>query len=249
MEDREEHLPSQNDDIEISKIAAINQVDEIEADKNVESVDLVNQVKDAAAAEVSMSMENNDSKLEIEKDESQKDESQKDEGEKDESEKDESDGDISVQSKNSENESDIDHLEKGNDQGAGADDDNDEEKLEEDDVDIIPSMKFFYNFLSSSEFGDTYNDHTIWTLKSLKEYLKSLFDTYLESVKPFEAQNESNRKYAAKLYLMFRDLNAIVGTCLLYGKELDLSRDSDKVIGQYRMNLNSLMWVNRKLTT
>jgi hypothetical protein len=124
------------------------------------------------------------------------------------------DGNVSVCSKSSDGDADEDDLHKI-----------------DDDVSVTPVQNYFFNFRSIGEFNDCINDRAIWTLKSFKEYLKNSFEETPNAENITDGDSEpivSSR--AVQILLLFRDLNAILGSALIYEKDLDLVRDSDKVI-------------------
>ena len=101
-------------------------------------------------------------------------------------------------------------------------------------------IHFFFNFLSAAEFSDFINDKALWTLKSFKEYLKKTL-IELNSSLENDAQSSTSEPYAAKIFLIFRELNAIVGTANISESDLDLSKDSDKVLSLISLRLMPFM--------
>ena len=122
-----------------------------------------------------------------------------------------------------------------------------EEESDEEDtesIDATPTIHFFFNFVNAVEFSDSTHDRTLWTLKSFKEYLTNYFQTEEEvGAEPRPEQevveNEPSPKIrCAKVFFIFRELNAIVGTALIHQNDLLQSSDTvrdEPILHQLRM--------------
>ena len=96
-------------------------------------------------------------------------------------------------------------------------------KEDNESINSSPTIHFFFNFVNAVEFSDSTHDRTLWTLKTFKEYLKTYFQTEAEAEERPEqgAENETAPKIrCAKVFFIFRELNAIVGTALIHQKDL-----------------------------
>ena len=116
-----------------------------------------------------------------------------------------------------------------------------EESNEEDNesINASPTIHFFFNFVNAVEFSDSTHDRTLWTLKTFKEYLKTYFQTEAEAEErpDQEADNEITLKNrCAKVFFIFRELNAIVGTALIHQKDLLQLQSPDTVWDEWSDN-------------
>ena len=111
---------------------------------------------------------------------------------------------------------------------------NEQEEEEENSSSAIPSIHFFFNFVNAVEFSDCSHDRSLWTLKSFKEFLKTSLQSSETEVEKDSESESIQRVQCAKVFFIFRELNAIVGTALIYLKDLLVSsQDSDAVMDVY----------------
>jgi len=136
----------------------------------------------------------------------------------------------------SNNDDHVEHVDKDEvaDNSSSSSSSKSEESNEEDNesINASPTIHFFFNFVNAVEFSDSTHDRTLWTLKTFKEYLKTYFQTEAEAEErpDQEADNEFTLKNrCAKVFFIFRELNAIVGTALIHQKDLLQLQSPDTV--------------------
>jgi hypothetical protein len=152
--------------------------------------------------------------------------------ESDDNDDNENDDHVEGDNKLDEEKKDKDDDEDSKSSSSGKSESDREGNEEEDTSSANPSVHFFFNFVNAVEFSDCSHDRSLWTLKSFKEYLKKSFESEVENEQKKEQDAESEsvqRVLCAKVFFIFRELNAIVGTALIYQKDILQSQDSDTV--------------------